>query len=92
MKQVRRARMAPNCSQKYTLSPFIGKTPHHHSFYNSKGSSETFGQHLVNFQSGNLKERDNLGDQGLKCILMKYYLSMWAGFIWLPIGSNGRLL
>jgi hypothetical protein len=23
---------------------------------------------------------------------MKYYLSMWAGFIWLPIGSNGRLL
>jgi hypothetical protein len=49
----------------------------------------------TDYQSGNLKARDHLGDIGagvriiLKRILKKYGVKMWAGFIWLRIGISG---
>jgi hypothetical protein len=38
-----------------------------------------------------LKGRDHLEDLGI-CILGKYGLGMWIGFIWLRIGTSGGLL
>jgi hypothetical protein len=49
------------------------------------------------FWSGNMKGGDHLEDLGLDRIILKWILKdqtegMWTGFIWLRIGTNGRLL
>jgi len=49
------------------------------------------------FQLEYLIRRDHLGDLGiagiiLKCILNKYGVKMWTGFIWLRIGMSGGFL
>jgi hypothetical protein len=78
-KQAARSTVIPISSQS-SLSPLISKTPFHHSCYNSSGIVETFGQHLIDFQSGNLKERDHLRNLVLKFILKKI-LSEQVGLI-----------
>jgi hypothetical protein len=50
------------------------------------------------FRLGNLKRRDNSEDLAvdgrtvLKWILGKYGGMVWTGFMWLRIGTSGRLL
>jgi hypothetical protein len=51
----------------------------------------------TNLQSGNLKERDHLADLDVNEriileLISKKCMWMWTGFIWLRIGTNGRLL
>jgi hypothetical protein len=47
---------------------------------------------------GNLKERDYLKDVGvngriiLRCILLRWYVKAWTGFIWFRVGTIGGLL
>jgi hypothetical protein len=46
---------------------------------------------------GSLNGSDQLEDRGingiiLKWILRKYSMRMWAGIMWLNIGTSGRLL
>jgi hypothetical protein len=54
----------------------------------------------MKFQSENLKGKRSLGkpkyrwEDTLKWILIlkKYGVRIWTGFVWLQIGSSGRLL
>jgi hypothetical protein len=62
----------------------------------SEVSSTQWGRYEMHteFQSKNLKGRDHLEDLSidgsviLKCVLKKYGVRMWTGFIWLRIGSS----
>jgi hypothetical protein len=53
--------------------------------------------HII-FSSGNLKGRDYKEDLGVggriirECILGKKFGKVWTGFIWLRIGTSGRIL
>jgi len=42
--------------------------------------------------SENLKGRNHLGDLGTDGRILQQGLKMWTGFIWLRIGTSGRLL
>jgi hypothetical protein len=49
------------------------------------------------FWLGNTNRRDHLQDLGFDRIILKWILKkqdegMWTGFIWLRIGTSGRLL
>jgi len=53
------------------------------------------GETYRGFWWGNLGERDHLGDPSadgriiLRCIIRKWDVGIWTGFIWLRIGTGG---
>jgi len=63
------------------------------------GACSSYGAEVhIRFWLGDLRERDKLQDLGvdgriiLKWLLKQWDVGAWTGFIWLRIGTGGRLL